>query len=227
MSQGFTPRQSATRSSLREQITEALRGAVITGEMRPGELYSAPALAEKFGVSATPVREAMLDLVGEGLMEAVRNKGFRVTEPSEKELDDLTEVRTMLEVPACARIAERYEPAWADRVAELRGLADEIVTHARDRDLIGYIAADHRFHLTLLELAGNAELVSVVGRLRARSRLPGLAGLAEAGHLARSAAEHGELLDLIQAGDAAGTAALMRRHIAHVRGLWAGRAEGS
>lgn len=222
----FAPRRSAARPSLREQITEELRGAVITGEMRPGELYSAPALAEQFGVSATPVREAMLDLVGEGLMEPVRNKGFRVTEPSEKELDDLTEVRMMLEVPACARLAERYQPAWAEQIAELRGLATEIVTSAAARDLIGYLAADRHFHLALLALADNAELVAVVGRLRARSRLPGLADLAESGHLARSSAEHAELLDLIQAGDVAGTAALMKRHIAHVRGLWAGRAEG-
>lgn len=227
MTPAFAPQRPAARSSLREQVTESLRGAVITGEMRPGELYSAPALAEKFGVSATPVREAMLDLVGEGLIEAVRNKGFRVTEPSDRELDDLTEVRMMLEVPACARIAERYEPGWADRVAGLRRLAEEIVTHARNCDLIEYIAADRHFHLALLELTGNVELVSVVGRLRARSRLLGLGELAETGHLARSAAEHGELLDLIQAGDAAGTAALMGRHIAHVRGLWAGRAEDS
>ena len=72
------------RQSLREQVAQALRGALVAGEMRPGTVYSAPALATRFGVSATPVREAMLDLAKEGLVEAVRNKGFRVVGLSDR-----------------------------------------------------------------------------------------------------------------------------------------------
>ena len=63
-------------SSLREQISTALRAALITGEMLPGETYSVPAIAEKFGISATPVREAMLDLTKDGILVALPNKGF-------------------------------------------------------------------------------------------------------------------------------------------------------
>ena len=74
--------------SLREQVTSALRAAVISGEMRPGVVYSAPSLAARFRVSATPVREALLDLVKEGLVVSVRNKGFRVTEVTDRQLDD-------------------------------------------------------------------------------------------------------------------------------------------
>src|SRR3954470_11176919 len=76
--------------SLREQVSHALRAALIAGELRPGVVYSAPVLAAGFGVSATPVREAMLDLAKEGLVEVVRNKGFRVTELSDRDLDELT-----------------------------------------------------------------------------------------------------------------------------------------
>ena len=71
------------QSSLREQVADALRAHLVSGRMRPGVLYSAPKLAAEFGVSATPVREAMLDLVSEGLVEVVRNKGFRVTSLSD------------------------------------------------------------------------------------------------------------------------------------------------
>src|SRR6185312_16792620 len=101
-----------SRMSLRQQVTEALRGAVVSGVMEPGELYSAPNLAAMLGVSATPVREAMLDLAKEGLIEAVRNKGFRVIELTDAELDQLTELRSLLEVPTVAAIAERYTDAW-------------------------------------------------------------------------------------------------------------------
>ena len=95
------------RRSLREEITELLRAAVMAGELEPGVTYSAPSLAEQFGVSATPVREAMLDLEKEGLVEIVRNKGFRVTSPSPEELDDVTELRALVEVPTIRALAER------------------------------------------------------------------------------------------------------------------------
>lgn len=219
----FSPALVASRTSLREQVTEVLRGSVITGAMRPGELYSVPALAEKFGVSATPVREAMLDLVTEGLIEAVRNKGFRVTEPTDEQLDDLNDLRMLIEVPTCARLAEAYSSAWDAELAELRALAAEIVSYAESRDLVAYVEADRHFHLRLLALAGNDELVDVVGRLRARSRLYGLERLARQGTLGRSAAEHFELMEAVMARDPARAADVMRRHIHHVRGLWAGR----
>lgn len=211
------------RASLRENVTEALRGAVITGTIRPGTLYSAPALAARFGVSATPVREAMLDLVKEGLVEAVRNKGFRVIEPTERELDDIAQLRVLIEVPTVSRIADGYASDWDTTLAALRETAREIVRHAERGDLIAYIQADFRFHLGLLALGGNDILVQTVGNLRSRARLYGLKGLVERGELTRSAAEHERLADLVAAGDALQAAALMRRHIGHVRGTWAGR----
>lgn len=212
--------------SLRSQVADVLRGALITGEMQPGVVYSAPALAARFGVSATPVREAMLDLTKEGLVEPVRNKGFRVTALTDAELDEITELRMLIEVPTVAALAGRRGPDWPGTIRELRRLAREIVDHAERGDLIAYVDADRRFHLELLGLSGNRRLVATVGELRSRSRLFGLEQLARGGLLTRSAAEHQELLDLLEAGDARAVRALMRRHIGHVRGSWAGRTEG-
>ncbi|WP_433559763.1 GntR family transcriptional regulator [Pseudonocardia xinjiangensis] len=207
------------RRNLREEITQTLRAAVISGELRPGVVHSAPHLAAQFGVSATPVREAMLDLAKEGLIDVVRNKGFRVTEPSQKDLDDLSELRALIEVPTVRRIAEvGAAPAVLE---ELRPLAVEIEDAAARHDLIAHVAADMEFHLRLLALAGNAHLVEHVRSLRAQSRIYGLRSLAERGELVPSAHEHAELLDLVLAGDTEGTERLMRRHIGHVRGIWA------
>jgi DNA-binding GntR family transcriptional regulator len=207
------------RRNLREEITQTLRAAVISGELRPGVVYSAPSLATQFGVSPTPVREAMLDLAGEGLVDTVRNKGFRVTELSDKDLDELSELRALIEVPTVRRIAEAgVSPAVLD---ELRPLATEIEEAAARGDLIAHVAADMEFHLTLLSLAGNQHLVETVRGLRARSRIYGLRTLVDRDALVPSAHEHAELLDLLAAGDAAGVEALMRRHIGHVRGIWA------
>jgi DNA-binding GntR family transcriptional regulator len=204
--------------SLREQVANALRAAMISGQLQPGVVYSAPTLAATFGVSATPVREAMLDLAKEGLVEAVRNKGFRVTELSERDLDELTELRMLIEVPSTAGLAGKLD---ADALAALRGLAAEIEAGAAAGDLIRYLEADREFHLTLLGHTGNRHLVELVGELRSRARLYGLHQLAGSAVLVDSAREHAQLVDLIEGGDAAGTEALIRQHIQHVRGVWA------
>lgn len=210
------------RPNIRERVAEALRAALVAGEMRPGVIYPAPALAERLGVSATPVREAMLDLAKEGLVEAVRNKGFRVTELSEKDLDEITEIRGLIEVPTIAKVAETVPP---ERVLALRPRAESIVVAAQERDLLTYIEADQAFHLDLLALAGNAHLLGVVRELRHRSRLYGVAGLAKSGELVDSAREHLALLDAIASGNVDAAADLMRHHLRHVRGIWADRPE--
>ncbi|HEX4811354.1 MAG TPA: GntR family transcriptional regulator [Nonomuraea sp.] len=206
------------RQSLREQVAHALRAALITGEMRPGVVYSAPVLAAQFGVSATPVREAMLDLAKEGLVEAVRNKGFRVTELSDRDLDELTEIRQLIEVPTVMRLAGS---ARAEEFERLRPVAEEIVAAGERGDLLAYVDADLRFHVELLALSGNAHLVAVVRDLRNRARLYGLSQLAERGALGDSAREHLALLDALKSGDAEAVAQIMSEHIGHVRGIWA------
>ncbi|MER5929430.1 GntR family transcriptional regulator [Streptomyces sp. NPDC002054] len=207
---------------LRDQVGHALRAALIAGQLEPGRVYSAPTLAADLGVSATPVREAMLDLAREGLVEPVRNKGFRVTEMSERDLDQYTELRTLIEVPTIGIVTQI---APKEQLEELRPIAEEIVASAREHDLIGYLEADRRFHLTLLGLAGNERLVETVGDLRKRSRLYGLTSLDRAGLLVSSAEEHLELLDLMLSGDAPAAEACMRRHLGHVRSLWADQVE--
>jgi len=206
------------RQSLREQVANVLRAAIVAGQMRPGVLYSVPTLAERFAVSVTPVREAMLDLAKEGLVDPVRNKGFRVTELADKDLDDITELRALIEVPTVARLAPAITEA---DVEDLRGLAQAIVDSAVEGDLIRYLEEDRRFHLQLLELAGNPRLVEVVSHLRSQTRLYGLGQLVQQDRLTASAAEHHELLDALLANDSAMAESVMRRHIGHVRGIWA------
>jgi len=212
------PRLGGTRSSYRERVADALRAALIAGELRAGEVYSAPTLAVRFGVSATPVREAMLDLAKEGLVDTVPNKGFRVTAVSEKQLDEYKHIRALIEIPTTAELAGTADPAALEA---LRPVAREIVDAAVAGDLIAYVEADIRFHLGLLALSGNEHLVEVVGDLRKRSRLYGLNALVEAGRLEASAEEHLEILDALVARDEDAVRAVMTRHLGHVRGLWA------
>nr|WP_281380869.1 GntR family transcriptional regulator [Nocardioides panaciterrulae] len=206
--------------SLREQVLDALRSALIATELEPGTVYSVPALAAEFGVSPTPVREAMLDLVQQGMVEPVRNKGFRVTELSDRELDELTEIRALIEPPAIARITREVERA---RVEALYPDAQRIIVAAEANDLIAFVAADLSFHLGLLSLLGNRTLVDVVRDLKMRSRLYDLPEMAARGEVGECAEGHITLLDKICSGDADAAESEMLRHLAQVRGVWAGR----
>lgn len=212
----------ASRTSLREQIGVSLRAALVAGDMVPGVTYSAPALAERFGVSATPVREAMLDLINEGMIVAVPNKGFRIVETTDKDLDEMTELRRLIEVPTVGRIAKSIT---REQVAGLRLIATRIMDAAAKGDIVTYIEADRQFHLELLSVSGNARLVDLVEQLRMNTRLYGLEELAASGHLGQSSEEHLSLLDALETGDRRGAERIMAQHLGHVRGIWANRHE--
>ena len=209
-------------ASLRARIEDAVAGAITAGQFEPGTVVSVPTLAAQFGVSATPVREAMLNLQKAGFVEPVRNKGFRVTEVLREDLEEIVELRRMLEVPPLRGLAAAY-PASED--ARLRELAQRITDAAAAGDLVNYLAYDRAFHIALLELHGNSRLVEMVASLRRQTRLTGLAALPDTPQLHESAVEHGRLLDLLAAGDGEGAAELMARHIGHVLGWWSGEDE--
>ncbi|HEY1104529.1 MAG TPA: GntR family transcriptional regulator, partial [Agromyces sp.] len=149
--------------SLREQVERTLSSRIVAGEFAPGTVLTVPTLANEFGVSATPVREAMLNLARRGFLSPIRNRGFRVTEVSDDELRELREVRVLLEAPPMRTIAGRLP---ADTVDALNALADEIVAAGREGRFEDYLEADTAFHLALLELTGNGHLVRLVRELR-------------------------------------------------------------
>ncbi|SOD63356.1 transcriptional regulator, GntR family [Streptomyces zhaozhouensis] len=202
------------REILREAVADALRAAVVSGEMEPGVVYSAPALAARFGVSATPVREAMLELVREGMVDSVPNKGFRVTEISPLDLDHIVELRLLIEPATVWRIVPDVPE---EHLATLRAMAQRIMDHAAAGDLLSYSEADRRFHLALLAYGGNPALVQTVSQLHARTRLLGLSSVARRGRLGAAAEEHLRLVELVALRDRDGARALMRAHIQQMR----------
>ncbi|MCL6731027.1 GntR family transcriptional regulator [Streptomyces neyagawaensis] len=211
-SDGLRPpgRPVVQRASVRGQILDALRAALAAGELTPGEVYSAPALGEQFGVSATPVREAMQQLAIEGAVEVVPNRGFRVVRRGARELAELAEVRALLQVPVILRLARTLP---ADNWAELRPLAEETARAASAGCRATYGEADRAFHRGMLSLAGNEQLVQIADDLHRRSQLPLTAGSAASRlELMADAAEHIALLDALAAGDLEAVECLMGNH---------------
>lgn len=203
-------------SALAKQL---IRTQIVTGKLDGPRIYSVPALAAALGVSATPVREAMRELAVEGLVEVVPNRGFRIAEVSQHDLDEIFELRSMIEVPAAGKIAVIATP---ENMGPCVVLALKIEEFARANAVAAFLDADREFHREFLSVLGNQRLLEIVERLRNQVRLYGIPSLAETGQLEDSAREHSQLVDAVLRHESAEATEIMRRHIAHTRGIWAG-----
>ncbi|SCE21833.1 DNA-binding transcriptional regulator, GntR family [Streptomyces sp. DvalAA-14] len=212
---GFPVRRMPERFSVRDQVLASLRAEIIGGELAPGSVHSAPALAARYGVSATPVREAMQLLAREDAVEVLPNRGFRIAERSVRELAELAAVRALLEVPVVLALARSVAPG---RWEALRPLAAATVTAAALGDRAAYAESDRAFHRALLEFSGNLQLVSVADDLHRRAQFP-LAATSHGPHspsrpaaLLADATEHSVLLEALIAGDVVTVESLAREH---------------
>lgn len=206
------------RSSLKDKVLTILRKNLITGDLIEGQLYSAATIASELGVSTSPVREALLSLVDQGVMEAVRNRGYRVLPLGEQDRQEIYEMRALLEIPSMVRLAGH--PDVIARESEFRLLADDIVHAVAREDVVAYLEADLAFHLGLLRILGNDRLVGTVRSLRDQTRQLNLATQLGSKELTRTAGSHISLVDAIVADDAERLRSLMVEHLEHIRTDW-------
>lgn len=204
-----------SRSTLKDSTEALIRRALLSGAMQPGEIYSANSLASRLGVSNSPAREAMMSLVSKGLLELVRNRGFRVVELSAKDKQEVYDLRRLVEVEAVRRVAE----AGVDtgQAAMLHRLSEQSVVAAGMDDILEYLEADQNFHVSLVGLLGNDRWTAIVENLRDQSRINGAYRLWERGMQESSALEHRDIAAAVVSGDAARAAELMIEHLDYAR----------
>ena len=207
------------RASLREQVRTLLRTQVITGALEAGKLYVVSDFATALGVSATPVREALGDLAQHGLVEIVPQRGFIVPPLTDHDLDEIFQLRLILEVAALSKVVGKLSDDQLDECGEA---VWRCLSAAGKGDLGGFLDADRDFHLRLLGTLGNRRLVEIVDRLRDQTRLYGLLSMAR-DRIVSSAEEHEPLLLAVADGKKKIACEQLTRHIEHTRGLWAGR----
>ena len=197
---------------LRQSVYEALVELVVEGRLRPGQHLVETELARQLGVSRQPVREALHRLEAEGWVDLRPNQGAFVHVPTDQEVDELLDVRELLEVET-ARLAARA-PA-AGQLARLRVICHEGEAAVEAGDILRFVAVNNEFHAELARVAGNAvlaELAAIVGR-RVRWYYRLVAPLR--GH--ESCAEHLDMVEAIEAGDAARASAIARKHTERTR----------
>jgi DNA-binding GntR family transcriptional regulator len=182
------------------RVRDLLEEAILGGELKPGERLRAEALAQRFGTSRTPIREALLQLEGQGLVEVEPNRGAVVRTFDRDDVLDLYEVRALLEPAAAARAARRISAGDIERLDELCAVEDQLV-------------ANEVFHRIILEAAQSARLMVA---MRAATGIPRNFRTAF-WHDERQRAEslmcHRRLVSAFRAGDAQLAEATMRMHI--------------
>lgn len=199
-----------TVSNLTEQVHDLLMAAIVDGTLEPGRLYSVQALAGEFGVSRTPVREAMLQLARRGMVEMVPSQGVRIVRRSLEDLRDIFEVRLWLEVPAVRAAVPKMDEA---DVARINASYARMRECALSGDIRGLESEDRVLHAAILECSGNLRVAVLIDELRdfvvgqgktttGRSRTP--LEIVEA---------HGPVVEAIERGDAEAAAEAMEVHL--------------
>lgn len=190
-------------------VRDRIREAIFSGVYAPGTRLVQGEIAERFGTSVTPVREAMRDLANEGLVTAPPQRAARVREVDLGEAIEINEMRLLLEPLAARRAAERITP---DQLDGLRRSAQEMETAP---DHATWLVLNRRFHLEVIACAGSPRLEEVLYNLRQISSFY-LAALvrAQGGDRERSDQDHTELLEAFERHDGERAAEIMARHLA-------------
>ncbi|MGW0366482.1 GntR family transcriptional regulator [Streptomyces sp. NPDC002990] len=158
---------AVTRNTLRQQIADALRDEVLAGRMPPGTEFTVKQIAEQYGVSATPVREALVDLSAQGLLELVQHRGFRVRAYSVDDFRGMVEARSLVVDGIFRRLAEpRTAPGAAEMLVSVRRRAEEARRAVRSGSLEVLIGYDLRFWRELGGLVGNTYISDFLHRIR-------------------------------------------------------------
>jgi DNA-binding GntR family transcriptional regulator len=177
---------------LYEEVAERLRQRIFLRELAPGSWIDELKIAEELGISRTPLREAIKVLAAEGLVTMKVRRGAYVTEVSEQDLREVYELLALLEADAASAVASK---ASAAERAELQALHQELEASQDDRDR--FFALNERFHVRLLEMAGNRWRQQMVGDLRKVMKLNRHHSLFKAGRMAESLAEHRHILEAL------------------------------
>ncbi|UUU32134.1 GntR family transcriptional regulator [Streptomyces sp. CA-210063] len=195
---------AVTRSTLRQQLADALRDEVLAGRLKPGQEFTVKEIAEQYGVSATPVREALVDLSAQGLLDAVQHRGFEVHEYSEGDYRHMVEARSLVTDGMFRRLGDRrVDPRTAAALAGVRRRGEEARRAAIAGDLSILVGYDLRFWRELSALFGNPYLTDFLHRLRVQSWACAVQHLRRADDLrGRLWADHTELVDALTRRDA-------------------------
>ena len=196
-----------TPRALYEEVAELLRQRIFSSELAPGSWIDEMRLAEEYGISRTPMREALKVLAAEGLVTMKVRRGAYVTEVNDKDQRDVYHLLALLESDAAGVVAQNASDA---QLQDLKALHQELVAAVHDTER--FFDINERFHMRLLEIADNRWRDQMVADLRKVMKLNRHNSLLKSGRIEESLSEHQALLDALLARDTATSVQRMKAH---------------
>jgi DNA-binding GntR family transcriptional regulator len=196
--------------ALYQEVAERLRQRIFAHELPPGAWVDEQTLATDYGISRTPLREALKVLAAEGLVTLKPRRGCYVTEISEQDLDDIFPLMAMLEGRCAGEASQRARP---EEIQQLETIHSELERHAKNQQIEPFFEANQAFHLRIQEISGNRWLLQMIQDLRKVLKLTRLHSLSIEGRLQQSLLEHRTIMAAIKARDAQSAEEAMRAHL--------------
>jgi len=185
--------------TLREKILETIRDAIISGTLKPGEKVAEPDLAERFGISRTPIREAFRQLESEGYLTVIPRKGAVVVSFSERDVEEFYAIKSILEGYAARKACENLSPR---EIEKLQAINDRLRQLAAEGDVKHFFKVHNSFHELFVKAADNEKLTEMITGLVGRFQRLRIASLSVPGRMDFSVGEHQKIIDAFKNKDA-------------------------
>lgn len=200
------------RSALHQQVVEQLREMIFEGELAPGSRIPERSLCESFGISRTPLREALRVLASEGLVEHLPHRGASVSRLRPEDLDHMFQVMEAMEALAGSLACEHVTDA---ELAEIRALHDSMIEHYERGERRAYFRINQLIHQKIVEYARNPVLQDIYGSLSGRIRRARYLANMDHARWRQAIDEHEQILDALEQRDGARLSQLLKDHLQH------------
>jgi DNA-binding GntR family transcriptional regulator len=197
---------------LHDEVVQRLRDLIVEGVLMPGERVPERQLCERFGISRTPLREALRFLASEGLVDLEHNRGARVSRLTPESVDEMFQVMEVLEGLAGRLAATRASEA---QIALIEELQQQMVAHHARGELAGYFRPNQRIHECIIEAAGNPILTNIYRALGVRIRRARYMANLSPERWDQAVAEHEQILAALKDRDGIKLEQLLRAHLRH------------
>lgn len=198
------------RTNLHDMLVAGIREMVIVGVLRPGDKISEQALCQRFGVSRTPLREALKVLASEGMLQLLPRRGAIVANVSPEEIDELFPVMAALEALAGELVCKH---ASDEDLARLGAIHDHMMSAHAAKDEPTYLQANRSFHETLVSVAGNATLTASYMQILTRTRAFRFVARKSTENWQAAVRDHHAIMDALKVRNATRLSRLLRRHV--------------
>lgn len=195
--------------TLRERILETIRDAIMSGSLKPGEKVAEPDLAERFGISRTPIREAFRQLESEGYLTVIPRKGAVVASFSSRDVEEFYAIKSILEGYAARKACEKLTPRELDKLSAIN---DKLRHLADDGDIKHFFKVHNDFHELFIKSANNEKLHDMINSLVKKFQRLRVASLSKPGRMHVSVDEHDKIIEAFRNKDAILAEKLVRKN---------------